>query len=154
MKKHLWLGKYKHHPMPQCISVNLAPWYKHQDLLTYLCTSKFTHRYVHKQTLLDHSSQMFPLQNCWLTCSFNIRSSKTTIWINWSQNGKPFWVSIKQGTMEWQWLQMDHIIILHLSPSQHWSFFTDQRLLLGTVPLCHCKGTNQFKAIKTRAVNY
>jgi len=35
-----------------------------------------------------------------------------TAWVNFHQTGKPFWISMKQEMLDWQWHQMDpmHII--------------------------------------------
>jgi len=43
--------------------------------------------------------------------TFNGLFSKTT-WVSRHQKGKPFWISLKQETMGWQWHQLDHMQII------------------------------------------
>jgi len=38
--------------------------------------------------------------------------SSTTTWVRWHQQGKPFWILLKQEMMGWQWHQLDHMPII------------------------------------------
>jgi len=38
-----------------------------------------------------------------------------TTWVSWHQEGKPFWILVKQEMMGWQWHEVDHMLIIFTS---------------------------------------
>jgi len=64
------------------------------------------------------------------TTSFSGLFSRT-IWVNWHQKGKPFWILLEQEMMRWQWHQLDHMQIICTS------LLTDNHA--STAPLSFCR---------------
>jgi len=67
------------------------------------------------------------------------------------QNGKPFWILVKQEMMGWQWHQLDHmrIICTSLQTDNHASTlpFT---CLQAAMP--SCRPTNSVEALKAKYI--
>ena len=66
------------------------------------------------QTLLkhQHSGIIICVSRDIILHPFNGLFSRTT-WVSRHQNGKQFWILMKQDMMEWQWHQLDHMQIIY-----------------------------------------
>jgi len=62
----------------------------------------------------DTQSQMPMITLCTATTDVGnkvVAFFSTIIWLSCHQKDKPFWILMKQETMEWQWNQLDHMEI-------------------------------------------
>jgi len=68
-------------------------------------------------------------------------------WVCQHQKGKPLWILMKQETMGWQWLQLDHMQIIFIS-LQTYNHASTSPLSFLQAGCSSCRPSNSVRALK------